>query len=283
MLKKSLNLDEPFQLIDPPGDDEKRQEWLKNNNLNETIVIGTSSLRRIAQLRRYNPNVQAIDIRGNITTRLKKLDNPDGPYSALILACAGLTRGEYGDRISFVLKDNWWHAVGQGALAVECREDDASTIRFLSPLIHCKTTYEVVAERVFMAKLEGGCSVPLGTKCSWDPPNIVNEDFGDEKITTIKLTLHGSVFSLDGTKSIIAHEECNLLEATDFNGVIEETKHFTGICLPPSNAPCYPAVKRNFINSAKIGLRLAEKFKSLGAIELLSEIRKVKDQQSSST
>ena len=273
VLKSSLKLDKPFTLIQPPSDN--KSEWVTKHNIKEPIVIGTSSLRRIAQLRFYNPEVEPIDIRGNLTTRMNKLDDPDGPYSALILAYAGLKRSGYEDRISHQLDSDWWYAVGQGALAIECREDDLETIRFLSPLIHCKTTFEVIAERVFMAKLEGGCSVPLGVRCSWDPTDIVNEDFGDEK-RRIKLTLHGSVFSLDGTKSIKTHEEADLADEIDIDDVIGETKHFTSICLPPSNAPCYSTVRRNFINSAKIGLKLAEKFRKLGAMAILEEIRKFK-------
>lgn len=76
--------------------------------------IGTSSLRRIAQLKRINSAIAIEDIRGNIDTRLNKLDADDSPYSALVLAGAGLKRAGFGDRITAVLNENWWYAVGQG-------------------------------------------------------------------------------------------------------------------------------------------------------------------------
>ena len=148
------------------------REFLKTlkNNTERDWTIGTSSLRRIAQLKHLEPEVRVEDIRGNIDTRLKHLDSPDKDYAALILAAAGLKRAGFGDRISASLRNEWWHAVGQGAIAVECRENDEFIHNLLYPLIHFKTTYEIIAERSFMQYLEGGCSVPLGVKC-W---------FGDE-------------------------------------------------------------------------------------------------------
>ena len=90
-------------------------DFLENHHkLFKDKAIGTSSLRRIAQLRRINSEIRIEDIRGNIDTRLSKLDAPDSPYSALVLAGAGLRRGGYGDRITAPLNQNWWYAVGQG-------------------------------------------------------------------------------------------------------------------------------------------------------------------------
>jgi porphobilinogen deaminase len=142
-------------------------EFLKkvNEDKSREWTIGTSSLRRIAQLRHLSPNVKVEDIRGNIDTRLKKLDDPKSDYAALVLAAAGLKRAGYGERINVSLRNDWWHAVGQGAIALECRENDEFIHNLLYPLVHFKTTYEIIAERSFMQYLEGGCSVPLGVKC----------------------------------------------------------------------------------------------------------------------
>lgn len=90
-------------------------DFLQNHHkLFEDKAIGTSSLRRVAQLRRINSQIKIEDIRGNIDTRLSKLDAPDSPYSALVLAGAGLRRGGYESRITAALDQNWWYAVGQG-------------------------------------------------------------------------------------------------------------------------------------------------------------------------
>lgn len=156
--------------------DEK--EFLKRlvEDKSHNWTIGTSSLRRIAQLKHLQPNIQVADIRGNIDTRLKKLDDLQSDYAALVLAAAGLKRAGFGDRINVSLRNNWWHAVGQGAIALECRENDEFIHNLLYPLIHFKTTYEIIAERSFMQYLEGGCSVPLGVKCWFGPT--------DQQLTT---------------------------------------------------------------------------------------------------
>lgn len=92
-------------------------DFLENHHkLFEGKAIGTSSLRRIAQLKRMNSKIKIEDIRGNIDTRLAKLDAADSPYSALVLAGAGLRRGGYDYRITAPLDQNWWYAVGQGEL-----------------------------------------------------------------------------------------------------------------------------------------------------------------------
>lgn len=91
------------------------QDFLKNHHLLfKDKSIGTSSLRRIAQLKRINKEIKIEDIRGNIDTRLKKLDDENSPYSALVLAGAGLKRAGFGDRITAALNEDWWYAVGQG-------------------------------------------------------------------------------------------------------------------------------------------------------------------------
>lgn len=149
-------------------------------------VIGTSSLRRLAQLRHYYPHFEFKDVRGNLNTRLAKLDA--GEYDALILAVAGLERLGMGDRIHQVIPSEIsLHAVGQGALGIECRADDAEVLELLKALEHQPTAWRCLAERSFLRNLEGGCQVPIG---------VNTEIEGD------RLTLTGMVARLDGQRLI---------------------------------------------------------------------------------
>ena len=152
------------------------------DQLPEGAVIGTSSLRRLAQLRHHYPSFQFEDIRGNLNTRLRKLD--EGQYDAIILAVAGLKRLDMADRIQQVVPaDVSLHAVGQGALGIECRSGDDDILAVIKTLEHLPTAQRCYAERAFLRELEGGCQVPIGV-------NTVIE--GDT------LTLTGIVASLDG-------------------------------------------------------------------------------------
>ena len=123
--------------------------------LPEGAVIGTSSLRRLAQLRHHYPHLVFKDIRGNLNTRLQKLD--EGGYDAIILAAAGLLRMNMGDRIHAVLSSSIsLHAVGQGALGIECRQGDQAVLETIQVLEHLPTTRRCLAERAFLRALEGG-------------------------------------------------------------------------------------------------------------------------------
>lgn len=154
--------------------------------LPEGAVVGTSSLRRLAQLRHHFPHLTFKDIRGNLNTRLAKLDA--GEFDAIILAVAGLQRLGMGDRIHQVIPaEISLHAVGQGALGIECRGDDEEVLSLLKVLEHTPTAQRCYAERAFLRELEGGCQVPIGV-------NTVIE--GD------KLTLTGMVASVDGQRLI---------------------------------------------------------------------------------
>jgi porphobilinogen deaminase len=149
-------------------------------------IIGTSSLRRLAQLRYHYPHLEFKDIRGNLNTRLQKLDN--GEYDAIILAVAGLVRLDMSDRIHQVIPPEIsLHAVGQGALGIECREGDSDILDIIKVLEHTPTAQRCYAERAFLRELEGGCQVPIGV-------NTFIE--GDQ------LTLVGMVASLDGKRLI---------------------------------------------------------------------------------
>jgi hydroxymethylbilane synthase len=122
--------------------------------------VGTSSLRRQAQLRALRPDLQIDDLRGNVNTRLAKLDA--GQYDAIVLACAGLIRLDEKARIRARLDPpGWLPAVAQGAIGIECREDDAATHALLAPLAHGPTTTCVAAERAMNRQLHGSCQVPI--------------------------------------------------------------------------------------------------------------------------
>jgi hydroxymethylbilane synthase len=154
------------------------------DTLPEGAVIGTSSLRRLAQLRHHFPHLQFKDVRGNLNTRMSKLYA--GEYDALILAVAGLQRVGMGDRVHQILpKEISLHAVGQGALGIECRGDDAELLSLLKAIEHPETRDRCLAERSFLRELEGGCQVPIGVNTVIDGDN---------------LTLTGIVASVDGQK-----------------------------------------------------------------------------------
>ncbi|MDV4265024.1 hydroxymethylbilane synthase [Acinetobacter seifertii] len=122
--------------------------------------VGTSSLRRKSQILKQRPDLQIIDLRGNVGTRLGKLD--DGQYDAIILASAGLKRLGLENRIRHTIEPNVsLPAVGQGALGLECRADDQEVLALIQPLLHIETDVCVRAERAFNAYLEGGCQVPI--------------------------------------------------------------------------------------------------------------------------
>lgn len=155
--------------------------------LQEHSVIGTSSLRRAAQLQRRFPTFKFENIRGNLNTRLKKLDDDD-KYDAIILAEAGLARMGWQDRISQVLSpEECMYAVSQGAMAVECRADDSKTLALLSSIHDQDTALSCVAERAFLKTLEGGCSVPVSVHSI---------------LTKSQITLQGAVFSIDGKQCV---------------------------------------------------------------------------------
>lgn len=152
------------------------------DTLPEGAIVGTSSLRRLAQLRHHYPHLRFKDVRGNLNTRLSKLDS--GEYDALILATAGLIRMNMGDRVHQVLPPEIsLHAVGQGALGIECRGDDADTLALIGQLQHEPTAQRCYAERAFLRELEGGCQVPIGV---------------NTQLEGGQLTLTGLVASLDG-------------------------------------------------------------------------------------
>ena len=155
-------------------------------------VVGTSSLRRRAQLLRVRPDLTIVDLRGNLDTRLAKLDR--GEVDAIVLAVAGLVRLGWGDRVTEILSpEACLPAVGQGALAIEAREDDAETLTMLSVLNDEKTRMAVTAERAFLGVMGGGCQVPVGVHAV-----MVDDE-------TVKLK--AIIASLDGKTTVEGCEE----------------------------------------------------------------------------
>ncbi len=154
--------------------------------------VGTSSLRRAAQLRHQRPDLQILELRGNVETRLRKLD--EGQYDAIILASAGLIRLGYADRITAGIEtDEMLPAVGQGALGIESRLDDDKTNRLLDMLNHWPTRHAVEAERAVLRRLGGGCAVPIAAHARPD------EDHHSEII------LEALVSDVDG-RQVIRHQ-----------------------------------------------------------------------------
>jgi hydroxymethylbilane synthase len=133
----------------------------KFTELNKTDVIATSSLRRRSQLLKHNPDLKIVDIRGNVNSRLQKMN--DGHCTAMIMAAAGLQRLGFDDLITEILDPEIFiPAVSQGAIAMEIRENDIEVQATLSSIIHQPTLHAVNAERTFLRMLEGGCQVPIG-------------------------------------------------------------------------------------------------------------------------
>ena len=153
--------------------------------------VGTSSLRRRAQLRALRPDLEVIDLRGNLNTRLAKLDR--GDYDAILLAAAGVLRLGWAERIAEYLDPSeWLPAVGQGALGVVCRSGD-DRVRHLLRAFHDPFTAAcTAAERAFLAALEGGCQIPIGALAHADEDG---------------LTLHGLVADVEG-ESVLRDSEC---------------------------------------------------------------------------
>jgi hydroxymethylbilane synthase len=146
-------------------------------------ILGTSSIRRSAQAKWVRPDLQVSDVRGNVDTRLRKLD--EGGYDALLLACAGLDRLGWSDRISVRLPPPWLGAAGQGALAIQARLGDTETLITLQALEHKPSRLEVEAERSVLASLGGGCSMPLAIRAQADGA---------------RLSISARVLSLDGSE-----------------------------------------------------------------------------------
>uniref|UniRef100_A0AAR2KAM4 Porphobilinogen deaminase n=1 Tax=Pygocentrus nattereri TaxID=42514 RepID=A0AAR2KAM4_PYGNA len=212
-------------------------------------IIGTSSLRRAAQLKKRFPHLEFKDIRGNLNTRLKKLDE-NNDFSAIILAAAGLQRMGWETRISQVL---WWRSccvVCQGALAVEVRARDQDILEMVSVLHDPDTVLRCIAERAFLRHLEGGCSVPVAVHT---------------EVKNSQLYLTGAVYSLDGSDSLKETMQTSI--ALDSQVSIFQR---VGITALKVSGAAQDAAER-------LGVDLANLLLSKGAKEILTVARQLND------
>lgn len=169
------------------------------DELPDGAVLGTSSLRRECQIAHAKGSLTIKSLRGNVGTRLSKLDA--GEYDAIILATSGLERLGLGERIRHELDDELsLPAVGQGALAIECRADDETILQLLAPLNHLPTRLCVIAERAMNKTLEGGCQVPIA---------------GFATIDGNTLSLRGRVGSIDGKTLLKSQNAITLTHGVD--------------------------------------------------------------------
>ncbi len=156
------------------------------DTLPDGAKVGTSSLRRGAFLKRWRPDLEIADLRGNVPTRIQKLD--DGLYDAIVLAAAGVIRLGVADRISSWFTDEiLLPAVSQGAIAIEVREDDERVNGFVARLEHPGTRSAVTAERAFLRRVEGGCQIPVGAHATVEDGT---------------LTLKAAICALDGAAAV---------------------------------------------------------------------------------
>lgn len=184
-------------------------------------TVGTSSVRRAAMIRRGYPGLKIKDVRGNVGTRLRKLDSVEEGYDALILAGAGVLRLGLGERIASWVgrEEGMMHAVGQGALGVEYREGDIWVESLLSEILRKgsirgtgvgrRVGWECAAERRMLGVLEGGCSVPVGVETEWedfpkaggveDPYRIAS---ASDQADCGTLTMRAMVLSVDGSECV---------------------------------------------------------------------------------
>ncbi|XP_017594042.1 PREDICTED: porphobilinogen deaminase isoform X3 [Corvus brachyrhynchos] len=225
------------------------------NALERNDVIGTSSLRRAAQLKKKFPHLEFRDIRGNLNTRLKKLDEKED-FSAIVLAAAGLKRMGWEDRIGQLLgPEDCLYAVGQGALAVEVRAKDQEILNMVSALHDADTVLCCIAERAFMKRLEGGCSVPVAV-------NTLLKDG--------QLYLTGAVYSLDGSDSLKETMQTSVTYPhQNEDGPNDDVQH---VGITAKNVPGQAQEA-----AENLGVELASLLLSKGAKHILSVARQLND------
>lgn len=163
-------------------------------------VVGTSSLRRSAQMKKNYPHLQYQVVRGSVATRLAKLDDSSSQFSCIVLATAGLLRLGLGDRITVRMNlenSGMYHAVGQGALGIEIKKNNIHIQKLLAEIEDITTTVCCLAERALMRYLEGGCSVPIGVQSSFD------KDTGELVLKGIVISPNGKISVEDEFKGTI--------------------------------------------------------------------------------
>jgi hydroxymethylbilane synthase len=185
-----------FPEREDPSDAFLSVKYGKLEDLPEGSKVGTGSLRRSSQLLNKRPDIEIIPIRGNVDTRIKKLES--GELDAILLAASGLNRLGLSSKIKQLLPTlDFIPAVGQGALGLEVRTDDAECNKLLEFINHTETALSVRAERAFLNKLEGGCQVPIGAHAFIEDNTVV---------------IHGMVSELDGSRIIRDRLKCSFEE-----------------------------------------------------------------------
>lgn len=212
-LKDLPTHDEPGLMIAAIPPRENKADVLVSNEFSSLeslpagAVVGTGSVRRAAQLLHLRNDLRIENIRGNVDTRLRKLD--EGSFDAIVLAAAGLLRLGLKDRIAcYFSPRELMPAVGQGALGLETRTKDAATIDVVKQLNHSPSYYSAMAERAMLRKLFAGCLSPVGA---------------DSTVTGEELELQGIVLSVDGRQAVTASQTGNLAKADAIGVAVAES------------------------------------------------------------
>ncbi len=280
-----------------------QQTKLCLEDFNENSIIGTSSLRRISQLKQKYPHLKFETIRGNLQTRFDKLDNgtENIKYDAIILATAGLKRMGYADRITQILPyDVCMHAVSQGALGIECRLNDLEVIRMINKINHEETLLRCIAERTFLARLEGGCSAPVGvvskiTNESICLEGIVLDLCGKQRIyDKFEMKFNNSLVTdcpmIETIQDVLSDEQVeneeqatksskHKLDSDSENDLEKKIKNETSEVTYSSSLKCFSFIvdvnidQNKMIKAELCGLHLAQKLKDKGADIIIKECK----------
>lgn len=202
--------DERFRLVVPVRADRRdaliARDGLTLAQLPEGAKVGTSAPRRISQLRGLRPDLDIRPLRGNIDTRMGKVDS--GELDAVVLAFAGLVRAGRSERATEVFDpDVFLPAPAQGALAVEARIDDAAAVEAINILVDAEATASAIGERTVLSRLEAGCTAPVAAS---------------SRIADGQLTVRGGVFALDGSRQLLAEHTGRLDEAAQLGAAVSD-------------------------------------------------------------
>ncbi|WVR05925.1 porphobilinogen deaminase [Kwoniella sp. DSM 27419] len=266
--------------------------YMRLEDLPDGSVVGTGSVRRVAQLKRAFPNLVFEDMRGNLNTRLSKLDNPESPFAALILAMSGLSRLGMAHRVTSPLSSpTLMHAVGQGSLGVEIRSDDMRTRNVLRGLGHWPTEWTSGAERGCLRVLEGGCSVPVGVESEiieLEESDVegIDDPFRDEVESALvedspMLWFSGLVDvpaeSRPSTPTFSHHSLPPLrrrLAKLTLHACVTSTDGQKHVLHTPA-----PVLVRSYRQAEKWGEECARQLRAMGASEILDEINAIRKQR----
>ena len=246
--------------------------WGGLGDLREGGVVGTSSVRRAAMVRRLYPHLEIKDVRGNVGTRLRKLDDASQGYDALVLAGAGVQRLGLGERISSWLgsEEGVLHAVGQGAVGVEWREGDKWVEGILAGAekglgkVGRRVRWECVGERSLLRVLEGGCSVPIGVDCVWEE--------GSLQTTGTDAVLDQTDLQKDGYEQDSALPAAPDTDTENHGGILI----MRAMVVSLDGQQCVEGSRRHYVSSdaeaEECGWRMAGDLVDKGAGEILKEI-----------